>query len=230
MNSISTIWTLLEAGAAERPAISAPAGVSLTYGALRTLVGDSVKSLRSRGIEPNDRVAFVLDNGPEAATTFLAVAAGATAAPLNPAYRADEYEFYLSDLRAKLLIVARGKDSPSVDVATRLGVPVARLVAHPQRGAGTFALEFSGDGEVSPAQGGFAEPDDIALVLHTSGTTSPPKIVPLSQRNVCASARNVRETLSLTPDDRNLSIMPLFHIHGLIASLLAPLSAGSEVC
>ncbi len=67
-------------------------------------------------------------------------------------------------------------------------------------------------------------------MLHTSGTTSRPKIVPLTQRNVCASARNVRTSLGLTADDRNLSIMPLFHIHGLIASLLAPLSAGGEVC
>jgi acyl-CoA synthetase (AMP-forming)/AMP-acid ligase II len=229
-NSIKTIRTLLDAGSADHPAISSPGGTALTYGALRQLVGDTVKTLRARGIAPNDRVAFVLDNGPEAAATFLSVAAGATAAPLNPAYRADEYEFYLSDLRAKLLIVAKGKDSPSIDVATKLGVPIARLVASPEQGAGTFTLEFEGDTTGAAASGGFAEPDDIALVLHTSGTTSRPKIVPLSQRNVCASARNVRETLGLTPADKNLSIMPLFHIHGLIASLLAPLSAGSEVC
>ena len=229
--SISTLATLLEAGDANHAAISSPGGVPLSYGALRTLVADTVKALRSRGIQPNDRVAYVLDNGPEAATTFLSVAAGATAAPLNPAYRADEYEFYLSDLRAKLLIVAKGKDSASIDVASKLGVPVARLVASPEKGAGSFTLEFSEGGSVaSPAGADFASPDDIALVLHTSGTTSRPKIVPLSQRNVCASARNVRQTLSLTSDDRNLSIMPLFHIHGLIASLLAPLSAGSEVC
>ncbi len=228
--SITTIAELLEVGAADRPAITAPGGVALSYSALRTLVANTVATLRSRGIAPNDRVAFVLDNGPEAATAFLSVGAGAAAAPLNPAYRADEYEFYLSDLRAKLLIVATGKDSPSVDVAETLGVPVARLVAHPEEGAGTFTLEFAGDATGSRQPGGFAEADDIALVLHTSGTTSRPKIVPLSHRNVTASARNVRETLALTSDDRNLSIMPLFHIHGLIASLLAPLSAGGDVC
>src|SRR5690348_6187270 len=227
--SAETIATLLDTGAADHAAISAPGGVPLSYGALRRLVADTVKALRSRGIAPNDRVAYVLDNGPEAATTFLSVAAGATAAPLNPAYRADEYEFYLSDLRAKLLIVAQGKDSPSIGVATKLGVPIARLVANPEQGAGTFTLEFDNAAR-GEAAGGFAEPDDIALVLHTSGTTSRPKIVPLSQRNVCASARNVRETLQLTPDDRNRSIMPLSHIHGLIASLPAPRSAGSEVC
>jgi acyl-CoA synthetase (AMP-forming)/AMP-acid ligase II len=227
---IDTIAKLLEAGADDRTAISAPGGTPLSYAGLRTLVADTVQALRARGIQPNDRVAYVLDNGPEAATTFLSVAAGATAAPLNPAYRADEYEFYLSDLRAKLLIVAQGKDSPSVDVAAKLGVPVARLVAAPEKGAGTFTLDFGGTPGGTPSTAGLASPDDIALVLHTSGTTSRPKIVPLSHRNVCASARNVRDTLALTSADRNLSIMPLFHIHGLIASLLAPLSAGSEVC
>src|SRR5262245_56988023 len=102
---MTTIAELLQAGAADRAALNAPGGVPLSYGALRSLVARTVDALRARGIAPNDRVAFVLDNGPEAATTFLSVAAGATAAPLNPAYRADEYEFYLSDLRAKLLIV-----------------------------------------------------------------------------------------------------------------------------
>src|SRR6476469_1993062 len=174
--SISTIAKLLEAGDGAHPAISAPGDVALTHDGLRSLVADTVRSLRARGIKPNDRVAYVLDNGPEAATTFLSVAAGATAAPLNPAYRADEYEFYLSDLRAKLLIVAKGKDSPSVDVAAKLGVPIARLVASPEQGAGTFTLEFEGDATPAAASGGFAEPDDIALVLHTSGTTSRPKI------------------------------------------------------
>jgi acyl-CoA synthetase (AMP-forming)/AMP-acid ligase II len=227
---IDTIAKLLEAGDDDRTAISAPGGAPLSYAGLRALVAATLEALRARGIQPNDRVAYVLDNGPEAATTFLSVATGATAAPLNPAYRADEYEFYLSDLRAKLLIVAVGKDSPSVAVAAKLGVPVARLVAAPERGAGTFTLDFGDTPASAASTAGLASPDDIALVLHTSGTTSRPKIVPLSQRNVCASARNVRTTLGLTPDDRNLSIMPLFHIHGLIASLLAPLSAGSEVC
>jgi acyl-CoA synthetase (AMP-forming)/AMP-acid ligase II len=66
-------------------------------------------------------------------------------------------------------------------------------------------------------------------VLHTSGTTSRPKIVPLLHRNVCASARNIRTTLRLTPDDRCMNVMPLFHIHGLMAPVLASLSAGASV-
>src|SRR5262249_55777731 len=94
---------------------------------------------------------------------------------------------------------------------------------------GTFTLRFE-DSTSADGSAGAVTADDIALVLHTSGTTSRPKIVPLAHKNVCASAANIRRTLHLTSADRNLVIMPLFHIHGLIAALLAPLSAGGEVC
>jgi oxalate---CoA ligase len=231
MTPASTISELLNAGADDAPALSSPGGTPLSYRGLRTLVSDTVATLREHGIGAGDRVAIVLDNGPEMAATFLAVGAGATAAPLNPNYRADEFEFYLTDLRAKLLIVARDKESPAVDVARKLGVPIARLHAQPERGAGTFTLELeNGNTKSEPASSRAVTPDDIALVLHTSGTTSRPKIVPLAQKNVCASAANIRQSLALTAEDRNLVIMPLFHIHGLIAALLAPLSAGGEVC
>jgi acyl-CoA synthetase (AMP-forming)/AMP-acid ligase II len=205
--------------------------VPLTYRALRAHVADVVRALNAQGIGANDRVGIVLENGPEMASAFLSVASAATAAPLNPSYRAEEFEFYLTDLNAKLLVVAQGKDSPAIGVAEKLGVPVARLVAHPERGAGMFSLTF--DVSTVPAQVPAPRPphpDDIALVLHTSGTTSRPKIVPLAHKNIAASASNIRKTLALTPDDRGLVIMPLFHIHGLIAALLAPLSAGGEVC
>jgi len=202
-----TIAGLLERGAADATALGAPGGTPLTYQALRTLVADVRQALETRGIGPGDRVAIVLDNGPEMAAAFLSVGSAATAAPLNPGYRSDEFEFYLTDLRAKLLIVARGKDSPSVEVATRLGVPIARLVPHPERGAGTFTLEFATDAAPSGTRPPVT-PDDIALVLHTSGTTSRPKIVPLAHRNVCASARNIAASLALTSEDRNLVIRP----------------------
>jgi acyl-CoA synthetase (AMP-forming)/AMP-acid ligase II len=163
------------------------------------------------------------------AAAFLCIGSAATAAPLNPSYRADEFEFYLTDLNAKLLVVGRDKETPAVDVARKLGVPIARLHPQPEQGAGTFTLGFESDA-TQAGRPRAATADDIALVLHTSGTTSRPKIVPLSHRNVCASAANIRATLALTEADRNLVIMPLFHIHGLIASLLAPLSAGGDVC
>lgn len=226
-----TITELLQSGAPRRSALTAPGGGPLTYDALRSLVADTMLALAERGVGANDRVAIVLDNGPEMAAAFLSIAASATAAPLNPSYRAEEFEFYLTDLRAKLLVTARDQDSPAVEVANRLGVPIARLAARPERGAGSFVLEFPAAMAVQPgARARPVGPEDIALVLHTSGTTSRPKIVPLAHRNVCASAANVRASLALTADDVGLCIMPLFHIHGLIAALLAPLSAGGTVC
>jgi Acyl-CoA synthetases (AMP-forming)/AMP-acid ligases II len=226
----STIADILKIGADDAPALNSPGGTALSYRALRALTAKIASELAAHGIGANDRVAIVLDNGPEMAAAFLSIASAATAAPLNPTYRGEEFEFYLTDLRAKLLIVAQGKESPAVAVADKLGVPIARLVAHPERGAGSFDLEFpSGAAMGTPRSVTPPKPDDIALVLHTSGTTSRPKIVPLSHGNICASAANIRRTLSLTANDRGLVIMPLFHIHGLIAALTAPLSAGGEV-
>lgn len=225
-----TIAQLLEAGADAHTAIMAPGGVPLSYAGLRSHVANTVAALNSRGIGSSDRVAIVLDNGPEMATAFLAIASGATAAPLNPSYRADEFEFYLTDLRAKLLVIAKGKETPAEAVAVKLGIPVARLAAQPEQGAGSFTLEFpAGLTGIAVSAPTMSRPDDIALVLHTSGTTSRPKIVPLAQRNVCASADNIRRSLALTAKDVGMVVMPLFHIHGLMAALLAPLSAGGTV-
>ena len=224
-----TILDLLKAGADDAKALSAPGGVSpLTYRALRAQIAEVTKFLATQGIGPGDRVGIVLDNGPEMAAAFLSIGSAATAAPLNPSYRAEEFEFYLSDLGAKLLVVASGKDSPSLGVAEKLGVPVARLTSRREKGAGSFSLEC--ETENTPKAVRPPSPDDIALVLHTSGTTSRPKIVPLAHQNIVASAGNIRRTLALTAQDRGLVIMPLFHIHGLIAALSAPISAGGEVC
>ena len=230
MTHPTTIRELLRAGADDAVALSAPGVPGLTFAGLRGLADRTVAALNAMGIGRNDRVAIVLPNGPEMASAFLAIASGAASAPLNPGYRADEFEFYLSDLNAKGLVVDAGSTSPAVDVARKLGVRIVELHARRDAGAGEFELRDTGAGAGAAANPGPAQPDDVALVLHTSGTTSRPKIVPLAQRNVCASARNIREFLSLSPADRGLNIMPLFHIHGLIAGVTAPLSAGGQVC
>lgn len=227
MSDRNTLKELLSNGAADQPAIGAPGRESLTFGGLRDLVQRTVSRLNELGVGRNDRVAIVLPNGPEMATCFMAVASGTTSAPLNPAYRADEFEFYLNDLNAKLLVVMKGVDTPALGVAEKLGIAIADLV--PGSVAGDFTLEPRAEAKGTLGQGGYAGEDDIALVLHTSGTTSRPKIVPLSQKNVCASGRHIRGTLQFTTADRGLNIMPLFHIHGLIAGILAPLSAGAQV-
>jgi acyl-CoA synthetase (AMP-forming)/AMP-acid ligase II/thioesterase domain-containing protein len=207
-------------------AIAAPGRKGLTYGRLLSHVGATVEALNAAGLGRNDRVALVLPNGPQMATAFLGVAAGACCAPLNPAYRAEEFEHYLTDLRAAALVVQDGAESPAVEVARAKGIEVIRLVPSLDE-VGLFRLAGAAHGQAR--RPGFAGPQDEALVLHTSGTTSRPKIVPLTHANICVSAQNTIASLQLGPDDRALNVMPLFHIHGLVAAVLSSLASGGSV-
>ena len=228
MSTAKTVTELLKRGADEAIAIAAPGRPPLTYAGLRDHVTSTVRALNQLGIGRNDPVAIVAPNGPEMASAFLAVAAGATTAPLNPAYREGEFEFYLSDLNAKLLLVEANRDTPARAVARKLGIGIAELNVRSGSAAGLFGLSGSRS-EDGISQGGYADSSDIALVLHTSGTTSRPKIVPLSHQNICASAAHVAQSLALGPSDLCLNVMPLFHIHGLIAAVLSSLGAGASV-
>ncbi len=227
---LPTLRALIEAGHDDAPALSAPGREALTYSGLRTHVDRTVAALNARGIGRNDRVAIVLPNGPEMASAFVSIGAGATTAPLNPSYKEREFDFYLSDLGAKALVVDEGSTSEAIGVAERLGVRILEIRVGDEMPAGAF--EFVGEASegTEPANGGgLAEADDVALVLHTSGTTSRPKIVPLRQSNVCASAGSIAKTLELTTDDRCMNVMPLFHIHGLMAAVLASLGTGASI-
>ena len=227
MTHFTTLQDMVALQAPAATAMMSPGGIPLSYGAMNQLIARTTAALNAMGIGRGDRVGIVLPNCPEMATAFVAVASACTAAPLNMAYRADEFEFYLSDLKAKALIVAVGSETPALAVAAKLGVAVIYLKALPEQGAGNFELMSDQKGEAGLP--GPAQADDVALILHTSGTTSRPKIVPLSHRNVCASARNISQTLQLTSADRELHVMPLFHIHGLIAGVLAPMAVGSMI-
>jgi acyl-CoA synthetase (AMP-forming)/AMP-acid ligase II len=229
MTHFTTLHEMVALQASTSTAMMAPAGVPLSYGALKLLIARTTEKLNSMGIGRGDRLGIVLPNCPEMATAFVAVASACTAAPLNMGYRADEFEFYLGDLKAKALVVAVGSETPALAVAAKLGIAVIYLKALPEQGSGNFELQADAAMTGVAAQPGAAQADDVALILHTSGTTSRPKIVPLSHRNVCASAQNISATLQLTPADRELHVMPLFHIHGLIAGVLAPMAAGSQI-
>ena len=204
------------------PALGAPARPGIGYAQLADQTEAVGRQLRGVGIGPEDRVAIVLPGGPAMASAFVCMAPWCATAPLNPAYKADEFAFYLADLNARALVVAEGAASPAVDVAEARGIAVLRLVEGEP--AGAFRLDGAPERPVRDRP-----PDAVALTLHTSGTTSRPKMVPLSLGNLAASAANIVATLRLGPADRCLNVMPLFHIHGLMAPVLASLASGGTV-
>ncbi len=224
---VETFAKLLQDHDDAQVALGAPGRDWLTFGGLKAQAQKVASQLHSYGIGRGDRVAIVLPNGPEMASAFVTVAHAAVTAPLNPAYREEEFAFYLEDLKAKALIVAEDYDGSALAAAARFGLFVLRLNVADGAPAGAFDLQ--GDGTAGEADTSAPGADDTALILHTSGTTSRPKIVPLLQSNIVASARHIGTSLDLTPADRCLNVMPLFHIHGLVAAVSASLAAGGSV-
>ena len=227
---ISTVHELLCGQAEKQPEAPALLGLGrrpMSYRELLLHAERTAAQLRGIGIERDDRIAVVLPNGPEMAVAFIASTFVGTFAPLNPQYTAAEYEFYLSDINAKVLLINKGNDFAATAVARKIGIPILEISILGNEPAGAFSFSDS----VAPASisGKNPEAQDCALVLHTSGTTSRPKLVPLTHANICESAANIKASLSLDPSDRVLNVMPLFHIHGLIGALISSLSAGGSV-
>src|SRR5581483_1419539 len=219
-----TLLDVLNVGHDQRVAIVAQSGLTLTYRQLRDEVSRAAEYLSSCGVRPGERVAMVYPNSAEAIVLFLAAAIAGTAAPLNPSYKREEFAFYLEDTRARVLLVPPG-GYPAAREALPAGGTV--IEAGFDEG-GTLRLESMSQ---TPSRGAPTEPegDDVALVLHTSGTTSRPKIVPLRHRNLAASVANIIPSYKLTEDDVSLCVMPLFHVHGLVASTLSTLGSGGTV-
>ena len=223
--SRNTLAEILASGDHAAAAIGAPGRRDMTRAELSAAAREVCGALRSLGVAQHDAVGIVMPNGPEMAALFIGIATCAIAAPLNPAYREDEFDFYLGDINARAIIVPEGVPSPARAVAARRGILVVELASEQDGPAGSFTFLIPPFKAEDPSP----SPEHVALVLHTSGTTSRPKIVPLSHGNLLASANNISNTLALTATDRSLVIMPLFHIHGLVGALLSSINAGASV-
>ena len=219
------ILDLLDGHDSARLALAvAGGGPSLTYGQLQQQVSLLAEHLKQLGINPGDRVAIALPNGIEAILAFLAAATAGTAAPLNPTYKLDEFRFYLTDTSARALIVPPNGMADARQAAADGTI----LIVADVDTEGQVRFRSVGGGSRSLVRRG-PNPEEIALILHTSGTTSRPKRVPLSHKNLIASARTVANTYQLNVEDVALCVMPLFHVHGLVASTLATLSTEGTV-
>jgi acyl-CoA synthetase (AMP-forming)/AMP-acid ligase II len=223
MSGPNSLVEVLHAAPGQRTAVILPeTGIRITYKGLREQVMTLADTLSGAGIRRGDRVATVLPNGLPAIVSFLAASIAGTAAPLNPGYREDEFSFYLDDTAAKILLCPQD-GAEEARRAAEGKVPVYSL----QMDEGGFVHLLDAPGSrrdaVPPA------PDDIALVLHTSGSTGRPKRVPIRHSNLGASAQNIVNTYALSPEDTAMCVMPLFHVHGLVASVLSTFLSGGAV-
>ena len=223
---MSTLASVLNPRSASDMAISVPDGANVTYAEFGEEIERVAELLAGAGMQPGRAVSIALPNGLEFMVVFLAVArAGAIAAPLNPAYTADEFKFYMEDAEAQLAILPLG-EHPAREAAAELGVPTIEAALDD---AGRTVLSRGGDTLAARRDAPAPSPDDVALFLHTSGTTSRPKGVPLTHGNLAASIKNIGDTYGLTPDDIAMVVMPLFHVHGLIGVSLSTLSTGGSL-
>ena len=223
---MTTLASILNPQSAGDLAISVPGGAQVSYTEFGEEIERVAELLAGAGAQPGRAVSIALPNGLEFMVVFLAVArAGAIAAPLNPAYTADEFKFYMEDAEAQLAILPVGEHAAR-EAAAELGVPTIEAALDD---AGRTALSRDGDVLTARRDAPAPSPDDVALFLHTSGTTSRPKGVPLTHGNLAASIKNISDTYKLTPDDVAMVVMPLFHVHGLIGVSLSTLNTGGSL-
>ncbi len=228
---IATVFDGIDRQISRNPdaiALLAHARRPLTYSGLGEQISRAVTMLNALGISPGDRVAIVMPNGPELATVCLSVMANAVAVPLNPDYKQPEFESCFVRLAPKMLLTVAGSDHPARIAAEKAGLPVVDVAISQEKPAGVFDLSQATQ---QPLPGKTADHSGHALILQTSGTTSRPKIVPLTHHNILASAVNLQKSLNLQSNDRVLHFLPMFHIGGIVDVLAAPLiSGGSVIC
>jgi oxalate---CoA ligase len=207
------------------PAIIAPASDTvISYRALAEQVEQLAGQFCGAGLKPGDCVTIIMPNGLEMLVLFLALTrARLVAAPLNPAYKGDELVFFMGDAQSHAVIAPR-ENVTVVEAAAKLGLPVWSPAIDSRGGVVLEALAST-----RPTTAEAPNAGDVALFLHTSGTTSRPKGVPLTHANVLRSTLNIANHYALTPDDRSLVAMPLFHVHGLIGAALATFASGGAV-
>ncbi|KAE9617366.1 hypothetical protein Lal_00034118 [Lupinus albus] len=234
METPTTLTALLRTVADRFPSrrsISLAGKFDLTHSHLHELVDLAAARLLSTGIKPGDVIALTFPNTVEFVIMFLAVIrTRATAAPLNAAYTAEEFEFYLSDSESKLLVTSEEGNKPAQTAASKLNIQhVTASFTESELKLNLSLNQTESDPIPNSVSQLTNEPFDVALFLHTSGTTSRPKGVPLTQHNLASSVRNIESVYRLTESDSTVIVLPLFHVHGLIAGLLSSLGAGAAV-
>jgi len=209
---------LVEAQAAARPdapfVIEPETGRTLTFADLRGVAVAIARRLEDEGLSAGDRIGLAAPNGVEAAALFVGVmAAGYVATPLSLMATPEQLGYVLDHSRARVIFAGPQQAEALVGLKR---APVATVAA-------PFAPD-AGDWPLPPR-----DENDDALLMYTSGTTGRPKGVRLTQRAILAGARFVSEAHELTPADRVLAVLPLYHINAQIVTVLAPLLQGGSL-
>src|SRR5579872_3086629 len=212
----------------DKPAIVASGFAPITYRQLGKQISDVQVELRRAGLNRDAKVLVALQNGPLAAFAIVAVTCSATSIPLDPRLTYAEVEKRMATQRPDAVLLLKGVDSPARRVADLLKIAILEL-RQTKDGLLAFDLHRSGDGDIQPATLDQDDPDRIAFILGTSGTTSASKLVPTSHRNMIAAAARVKMWFGLTSDDRCLNASPVFYAHGLHVTVFAALLNGGSV-
>ena len=157
---------------------------------------------------------------------MLGVMAGFSCVFINPRFTVDEYTRYFSHLRVNAIVIQKGVDAPARSAAEAHNLPVIEMVPSYKSGR-VFSLvpEMTSCGEPR-----FAGPEDIALIMLTSGTTDSPKIVPLAQRVICTAVKNDAAANRYTARERCLLITPLHHALANSNLLQVIFVGGTAIC
>ena len=221
-----TLANLMDNAPSNKTSVIIPGGPNINYQDFRDEVEKIAGLLAGYGVNKGSADSIVLENSLDFMVDFLAVTrAGAIAAPLNPAYTVDEFKFFMEDADAKLVIVSAGATA-AIEAANSLSIP---FLISSVNSDGKVALSHEDNNLSKSINPENPSPDDIALFLHTSGTTSRPKGVPLTHSNLMTSLNNIVKTYALTENDTALVVMPLFHVHGLIGVALSSLNSAGTI-
>ena len=213
----------------DHAAIVASGFAPLSYRELQCLAGEVRAALRLAGFSRDARIAISMRDSPQAALAIVAVACSAVSIPLNPRQTLSEIETCFAAVRPDAVLVVKGADSAAKSAAERKGITIIEVT---QAKEGTLAFDFARPKTgiaAPPDQPDEPDPDAPAFILQTSGTSAEPKLVPYSHRNMLVTAAIAKAWYNLTPQDRCLSVSPVFYAHGLKVTVFTPLLTGGTV-
>lgn len=227
-SELRTIGAVIRAGAALRPKQAAIVGsqfAPLSYRELQDQIDEVRACLRQAGLGRDARIAVAIANSAEAALAIVAIACSAAAVPIDPKLTVAEVERCLLILRPSAVLLLRGASSAARSAAEQRGFPIIEADV---AAGGKFSLRLTAPKVGAALPLDEPDPGAPAFILHTSGTTADPNLVPFSHRNVLAVTERLRTWFGLTPQDRCLNVSPVYYSHALTTTVLPPLLTGGS--